>query len=118
MNLITPENILYHDPLNNKSGGDCMKGSIHQTKYGWQVRFDKITRRFKRHEHTEQPHRGFTPAERFLNGLQYETDRGTYDIRDYRQSQPIGFGNLVNKFLLSKRKKPQAQKKYAEIPII
>jgi len=95
-----------------------MKGSIHQTKYGWQVRFDKITRRFKRHEHTEQPHRGFTPAERFLNGLQYETDRGTYDIRDYRQSQPIGFGNLVNKFLLSKRKKPQAQKKYAEIPII
>ncbi len=82
-----------------------MKGSIHQTKYGWQVRFDKITRRFKQHEHTEHPHRGFTPAERFLNGLQYETDRGTFDIRDYQKDQPLAFEKLKEKFIISKRKK-------------
>lgn len=71
-----------------------MKGGIYPTKYGYQVRFGrKLTKHFK----------SLQEAERFLTGIRYESDRGTFDIRDYQKDNPLGFANLVNKFLYSKR---------------
>jgi len=82
-----------------------MKGGIYPTHYekgpkkgqqmGWQVRFGKITKRFKLYEKSL--------AERLLTGLRYETDRGTFDIRDYQHDNPLGFANKVEEFLHSKR---------------
>jgi hypothetical protein len=71
-----------------------MKGSIYPTKYGYQVRFGrKIGKHFKT----------LAAAERFLTGLRYETDRGTFDLRDYRSNMPLGFSNLADKWLELKR---------------
>jgi len=75
-----------------------MKGNIYQTKHGYLVWFPMgsekdIRQRFK---HYEQ-------AERFLTGLRFKHDEGTLDGRDYRKDNPLGFANLVEKFLHSKR---------------
>ena len=72
-----------------------MKGGIYKTKWGYQVRFGQITKRFKRHE--------YVLAERFLTGLRFKSDEGTFDIRDYRSDNPLGFENKVGEFLHSKR---------------
>lgn len=66
---------------------------------GWRVVFGSINKNFALFEHTKEPHRDLTPAERFLNGLRYESDRGTFDVRDYRSALPLGFENLTEKFL-------------------
>ena len=72
-----------------------MKGGIYKTKYGWQVRFGrKITKHF-----TEKG-----SAERFLTGLRFETDKGSFDIRDYRSDHPLGFTNLAEQWLDQKKK--------------
>ena len=42
---------------------------------------------------------------RFLTGLRYETDRGTFDARDYAAHEPLGFRNLVKSYLAWKRRK-------------
>jgi len=42
-------------------------------------------------------------AERILNGLRYETDRGTLDPRDYRKDQPLAFNRLAKQWLKHKR---------------
>lgn len=71
-----------------------MRGRVYKTKYGWQVRFGrKICKHFK----------SKAAAERFLTGLRYETDRGTFDIRDYRVNMPLGFSNLADQWLELKR---------------
>jgi integrase len=72
-----------------------MKGGVYPTKYGWQVRYGKLTKRFKKHEKEK--------AEYFLNGLRYKDYEGTFDIRDYRQDQPLGFENLVKAYLIDRR---------------
>lgn len=71
-----------------------MKGGIYPTKYGYQVRFGKITKRFKKTE--------YSLAERFLTGLRFKTDEGTFDIEDYRKSHPLGFSNLADHWLEKK----------------
>jgi integrase len=43
-------------------------------------------------------------AERFLDGLRYEVDKGTFDALDYQASNPLGFNNLVDKWLILKKK--------------
>lgn len=53
------------------------------------VRFDNIFKRFKTYE----------KAARFLNGLRFKTDESTYDERDYRRDNPLGFINMSEKFL-------------------
>lgn len=73
-----------------------MKGGIYETKYGFQVRFGrKLTKHFK----------DCGSAERFLTGIRFKTDEGTYDIRDYSQDHPLGFATLADKWLDMKRKK-------------
>jgi hypothetical protein len=41
-------------------------------------------------------------AERFLTGLRYEKDKGTFDIRDYAKDRPLAFSNLADKYLQHK----------------
>ena len=68
-----------------------MKGGIYSNhRGGWQVRFGrKLTKSFK--------DKG--TAERFLNGLRFKTDEGTFDIRDYQASHPLGFATQVQRWL-------------------
>ncbi len=42
-------------------------------------------------------------AERFLDGLRYEVDRGTFDSRDYKHSNPLRFGNLADQWIEHKK---------------
>ncbi|WP_319405359.1 hypothetical protein [uncultured Desulfosarcina sp.] len=72
-----------------------MKGGIYSTTYGWQLRFGKVTRRFKKHEYEK--------AEYLLAGLRFKAYEGTFDIRDYRRDEPLGFSNLVETYISSKR---------------
>ena len=72
-----------------------MKGGIYRTKYGWQVRFGrKLTKHFK----------DLGAAERFLTGVRFKSDEGTFDIRDYKSDNPLGFENQVEKWLKYKAK--------------
>jgi integrase len=47
----------------------------------------------------------FKSAERFLDGLRYEVDRGTFDSRDYLSSNPLSFTVLSKKYLDKKKGK-------------
>ena len=53
-------------------------------------------------------------AQRFLTGLRFKEDEGTLDPRDYRTSNPLGFENLVDRWLKLKIKqvKPQSLTTY------
>lgn len=74
-----------------KRGKDGVRRQI-----GWQVRFGRgLTRFFK--------DRGM--AERFLTGVRYETDKGTFDPRDYSKTNPLGFQKLANQWLDFKEKR-------------
>ena len=44
----------------------------------------------------------FQDAERLLTGMRYEVDRGTFDVRDYHSTNPLGFYNLACSWLLVK----------------
>jgi integrase len=67
-----------------------MKGNIYKNKGGYMVRFGRdVSKWFKR----------LDEAERFLNGLRYETDKGTFDIRDYQTDKPLAFEKLAEKYL-------------------
>lgn len=59
----------------------------------YQVRFGNLTNRFKNYEE----------AYRRLTGWRYETQHGKFDYRDYRKDNPLGFAQLADKFLQSKR---------------
>lgn len=37
----------------------------------------------------------YKPAIRFLTGIRFKSDEGTYDVRDYQASNPLGFSNLA-----------------------
>ena len=65
---------LYNPPkTRHLERGLCMKGSIYPYKKGYMVRFGRdVSKWFKSNEQ----------AERFLTGLRYEVDKGTFDIRD------------------------------------
>lgn len=54
-----------------------------------QVRFRGICKRFS----------GYKDAMRFLTGLRYKFDEGTFDERDYMANKPLGFSNLAERWL-------------------
>jgi integrase len=71
-----------------------MKGNIYPTKRGFLVWFpmgseSDIRKHFKTIE----------LAERFLNGVRFEYDRGVLDIRDFMHSNPLGFTKLAEAWL-------------------
>ena len=53
------------------------------------VIFGSITKRFK----------SYKDASRFLTGLRFKTDENTFDERDYRKENPLGFVNMSKKWL-------------------
>ena len=46
----------------------------------------------------------YKAAQRFLNGLRYKHDEGTFDVRDYKSDNPLGFETLALKWLNQKSK--------------
>lgn len=42
-------------------------------------------------------------AERILDGLRWEVDKGSFDVRDYKKDNPLGFENLARKWLETKK---------------
>lgn len=46
----------------------------------------------------------YREAERFLEGLRWQVDQGTFDARDYRINNPLGFETLATKWLKVKKK--------------
>jgi integrase len=46
----------------------------------------------------------YTEACRFLTGLRYETDKGTFDARDYATDNPLAFDTLAESFLQEKKR--------------
>ena len=77
-----------------KKGNLCMVGRIYPNKGGFVVRFGRNLSKWFKHKNE---------AERFLIGLRYETDKGTFDPRDYHSSKPLSFSNLGEKYLAKKK---------------
>ena len=50
----------------------------------------------------------YESAQRFLTGLRYKYDEGSFDIRDYRKDNPLGFENLALQWLEVKRTEVKA----------
>lgn len=48
--------------------------------------------------------RDYMSALRFLNGLRFKRDEGSFDSRDYRADNPLGFANLAEAWLGIKRR--------------
>jgi hypothetical protein len=57
------------------------------------VIFGNIAKRFK----------SYQEATRFLTGLRFKTDENTFDERDYRKDNPLGFSHLSSKWLQYRR---------------
>ena len=74
----------------------CPKHPEQQATARFLVQFGRKTR--KRFSHYEQ-------AERFLDGLRYEVDQGTFDYRDYLSTKPLSFSNLSKQYLIKKKTK-------------
>ena len=80
--------MLSHDE--NRDGLFCKKHPQISANGKFIVRFGrKITKRF----------RTYDEATRFLTGLRYETDKGSFDERDYRKNYPLGFETQARKWL-------------------
>jgi len=45
----------------------------------------------------------YSDASRFLTGLRYKIDEGSFDARDYRKDNPLGFANLIEQWIEVKR---------------
>jgi len=43
--------------------------------------------------------KSYEEAQRFLTGIRYKIDEGTFDERDYKRDNPLGFVNLISKWL-------------------
>lgn len=104
--------------------GICMRGQIHSDQKcpicGGTFYYNYHRRGLFCKEHPEQKATGrfrvqfgrktrkrfsyFIEAERFLTGLRWEVDQGTYDPRDYRVNHPLGFETLALKWLDVKKK--------------
>jgi integrase len=76
------------------------------------VKYRSITKRFK----------AYVLAEQFLNGLRYLTSENKLDERDYRKDNPLGFENLISKWLEVKKKEIKSTyydnlRRYADVGI-
>lgn len=58
----------------------------------FKVKFGKLTKRF----------RDYTTAQRKLTGWRYKTDENTFDERDYRKDNPLGFTTLMTQWYADK----------------
>ena len=65
--------------------------SLHPGKL--KVKFGPVQKRFS----------SVSEAERFLTGVRFQSDTGTFDPRDWQRGEPLGFGTLSEQWLESKR---------------
>lgn len=83
----------------NKGGGLTMLGGIYKNKSGvgapFIVKFPGVFKRFWDKK----------AGERFLTGLRFKFDEGTFDRRDYQKDNPLGFENQSNLWLDRQKKK-------------
>jgi integrase len=79
---------------NGKSGVIC-RNHPEQRAIRLFVKIKGVWRRFK----------DYDEAHRFLTGLRYKIDEGTFDERDYRQDNPLGFIALATQWLEIKKQK-------------
>ena len=78
---------LVHDE--RRKGCFCL-GHPHVCARTYYVKFGRdIYKRFKNYD----------LASRFLTGLRFKSDEGSFDKRDYRKDNPLGFENQVEKYL-------------------
>lgn len=72
----------------------CQNHQDQEATRQFRVKFGrKIARRFATYKE----------AERFLDGLRYEVDKGSFDPRDYQSDNPLGFANLAAQWLELKK---------------
>ena len=120
--------------VNLQQGGLCMRGRIYSDQRcpicgGNFVHDDRrrglfcpvhpdqqATGRFRVHfgRGTKKRFSVYREAERFLDGLRWEVDQGTYDPRDYRINHPLGFETQARKWLEVKKKEVKP-KSYANL---
>jgi integrase len=82
-----------HD--DHRSGLFCKKHPEFRATGRFRVKFGRKTRkRFS----------SYQEAERFLDGLRWEVDQGTFDFRDYQTDNPLGFSSQAMKWLNIKKK--------------
>lgn len=60
--------------------------------------------------------KNFSDADRYLTGLRFKSDEGSYDPRDYKKDNPLGFSNLMeqwykNKTVESENRKGETERK-------
>ena len=72
------------------------------------VRFGDLTKRFRSETG------GYKAAFQFLTGVRFKTTEGSFDIRDYRRDNPLGFANLVDSYLVTKQETKAAYQKYRQ----
>lgn len=77
---------------------DENNGRLNCPKHPHHIANRQFTVRFGR-EHTKRFGDDLKAAIRHLNGLRFKTDEGTYDARDYRADNPLGYSSLANKWL-------------------
>lgn len=87
--------VISHNDTGIQNGGLCMKGRIYQNKGGYVVRFGRDLSRWYKEK---------AEAERFLTGVRYEVDKGTFDPRDYNPDRPLAFINLAEQYIDFKKK--------------
>ena len=78
----------------NGRGMACPNHPEYRNDSGVYVKFKGITKRF---------HGDYAAASRFVTGLRFKTDEGTFDRRDYSAGKPLGFDNLIGKWLDKKK---------------
>jgi len=116
---ISTENIIHINRIKKTLEGICMRGRIYSDQRcavcGGKFMADEYRGGLFCKKHPEQVATGafrvqfgrqtrrrftvYEEAQRFLDGLRWEVDQGTYDPRDYRADYPLGFRKLSEKWL-------------------
>ncbi len=92
---------LIHDE--NRNGFVCNRNPEHPLVIpkNCRVKFGRnVSRRFSDYRYQE--------ASQFLAGLRYKKIEGTFDFRDYKNNNPLGYENLALKWLSIKKKNTKA----------
>jgi hypothetical protein len=118
-----------YNAMHNFGGGICMKGYIGTREKciicGGRLVHDERRKGCFCQKHTQcgatsfyvkfgreiyRRFQSYEAAARFLNGIRFKTDEGSFDIRDYKKENPLGFENLAQKWLEMKASSVKTKK--------
>jgi integrase len=98
---------IYSDERCKVCGGvledDGRKGLFCSTHSDGRATRFKVKLKYKGHEVVRR-FGSYEAAQRFLTGLRFQVDQGTFDPRDYKKENPLGFENLATAWLKHKEK--------------